>query len=127
MAPQAGRQALPLAALALRRDCTVHCCAPDWAASRWCAGSASGAPIGEDPAPPLEPVPAVWACADVSFAAAAPADVVGVLDVDDDPTPPTALPRHNAQAQTQVQVDGEPEAIASSIVLRPEYYVALDR
>jgi hypothetical protein len=45
--------------------------------------------IGDDPAPPLEPVPAVWACAEVSFAAAAPADVVGVPDVDDDPTPPT--------------------------------------
>lgn len=53
-------------------------------------GIVSGAPIGEDPAPPLEPVPAVWAWAEVSFAAAAPADDVGVLDVDDDPTPPTA-------------------------------------
>ena len=48
-------------------------------------GSESDLPIGEHPAPPLEPVPAVWVCAEVSFAAAAPANVVGVLDMDTNP------------------------------------------
>ena len=75
--------------------------------------SKSASPIGEDPAPPLEPVPAVWACAEVSLAAAAPADVVGVLDVDDDPTPPTTLPRHDTHSEMQLRVEGGHQAIAS--------------
>jgi hypothetical protein len=53
-------------------------------------------PMGEDPAPLELAVPAVCACAEVSLAAAAPADV-GALDVVVDPTPPTAPQRQNPQ------------------------------
>ena len=88
--------------------CSLHrwCANQTLCSSTECAkltcSSESNSPIGEDPAPLEVPVPAVWACAEVSFAAAAPAEDVGVLDVDDDPTPPTASRRQATQARRQV-------------------------